>query len=460
VINMPRKRALNIEDDNINKEEINDEEINDDVINDDVIDDEEIDAVEINSVESRISKENAHRIAQLVELGRSQGYVTLGDVMDVIPQSDIEADQFDFILTTLEQAGVSYVDSETESTVDTEEEEIEEEIEEELDEELDEEQVSDIAAVRPRANLSLIDADEDNMVRLYLKEAAQVPLLSREEEVELSKRIELGRAASQEMARVKVSSKRREELRKLIEDGTNARERLIVSNSRLVVSIAKKYIGRGMTFLDLVQEGNIGLMRAVKKFDYRRGFKFSTFATYWIRQAITRAIAYHGRTIRLPVHMGDKISRMYRTRQQLKQELGREPSDEELADALEITPDQVEQMAKASQRTVSLDTPTQTDDDRTLADFVEDDDSPTPEEVASQALLRRQLNDLLKTLPAREARLLAMRYGLLDGEVHSLQEIGERMGISRERVRQIESQAMRRLRKAGVRTHLRDELEG
>lgn len=452
MINMPRKRALNIEDDNINKEEINDEEINDDVIND-----EEIEEAEINSVESRISKENAHRIAQLIELGRSQGYVTLGDVMDVIPQSDIEADQFDFILTTLEQAGVSYVDSETESTVDTEEEE---EIEEEIEEELDEEQVSDIAAVRPRANLSLIDADEDNMVRLYLKEAAQVPLLSREEEVELSKRIELGRSASQEMARVKVSSKRREELRKLIEDGTNARERLIVSNSRLVVSIAKKYIGRGMTFLDLVQEGNIGLMRAVKKFDYRRGFKFSTFATYWIRQAITRAIAYHGRTIRLPVHMGDKISRMYRTRQQLKQELGREPSDEELADALETTPDQVEQMAKASQRTVSLDTPTQTDDDRTLADFVEDDDSPTPEEVASQALLRRQLNDLLKTLPAREARLLAMRYGLLDGEVHSLQEIGERMGISRERVRQIESQAMRRLRKAGVRTHLRDELEG
>jgi RNA polymerase primary sigma factor len=444
VINMPKKRALKTDNEDINEDEINAEEIGA----------EEIDEEEINTTESRISKEDAHRIAQLIELGRSQGYVTLGDIMDLIPQSDVEADQFDFILTTLEQAGVSYVDSETESTVETEEEE------EEIEEELAEEQESDIAVVRPRANLSLVDADEDNMVRLYLKEAAQIPLLTREEEVELSKRIEMGRAASQEMARGRVSSKRREELRKLIEDGISARERLIVSNSRLVVSIAKKYIGRGMSFLDLVQEGNIGLMRAVKKFDYRRGFKFSTFATYWIRQAITRAIAYHGRTIRLPVHMGDKISRMYRTRQQLKQELGREPSDEELAEALEITPDQVAQMAKASQRTVSLDTPTQADDDRTLADFVEDDDSPTPEEVASQALLRRQLDELLKSLPAREARLLAMRYGLLDGEVHSLQEIGERMGISRERVRQIESQAMRRLRKAGVRTHLRDELEG
>jgi RNA polymerase primary sigma factor len=445
---MPKKRALNIDNDDINEEEITDEEIGN----------EEDEEEEISSAESRIGEDNAHRIAQLIELGRSQGYVTLGDIMDVIPRSDIEADQFDFILTTLEQAGVSYVDSEAESTVENEDEE--EEIEEEIEEELAEEPESDVAVIRPHGNFSLIDVDEDNMVRLYLKEAAQVPLLSREEEVELSKRIEMGRAASQEMVRGRVSSKRREELRKLIEDGINARERLIVSNSRLVVSIAKKYIGRGMAFLDLVQEGNIGLMRAVKKFDYRRGFKFSTFATYWIRQAITRAIAYHGRTIRLPVHMGDKISRMYRTRQQLKQELGREPTDDELAEALEVTPDQVTQMAKASQRTVSLDMPTQTDDDRTLADFVEDDDSPTPEEVASQALLRKQLNDLLKALPAREARLLAMRYGLLDGEVHSLQEIGERMGISRERVRQIESQAMRRLRKAGVRTHLRDELEG
>jgi len=264
--------------------------------------------------------------------------------------------------------------------------------------------------------------------------------------------------ARSELAQGNLSSKKRQELRRLIEDGTNARDHLITANSRLVISVAKKYMGRGVPFLDLIQEGNIGLIRATKKFEYQRGHKFSTYATWWIRQAVTRAIADQGRTIRVPVHMGDQINKLLRVQHQLTQKLGREPSVEELAETLEVMPKKVENMIQVARRPLSLETPTDDEEDSVLGDFIEDDEAPPPDETATFNLLREHLVEVLDSLPPREVRILQLRYGLLDGQAYTLEEVGRKMGVTRERVRQIEAQALTRLRHPSVRRKLRDYL--
>jgi RNA polymerase primary sigma factor len=306
----------------------------------------------------------------------------------------------------------------------------------------------------------LANIDPYDTIGLYLKEASRIPLLIATEEVELAQRIEHGRTAREELARGKVSPRRRIELRKFIEDGWSAREHLITANSRLVISIAKKYIGRGVPFLDLIQEGNIGLMRATKKFDYHRGNKFSTYATWWIRQAVTRAIADQGRTIRVPVHMGDHINKLFRIQHQLTQRLGREPTVEEMAEALEVPPQKVENIIRVSRWPLSLETPTDEDEASVLGDFIEDDEIAPPDETATNNLLRENLREVLNDLPPREVRILQLRYGLLDGQAYTLEEVGRKMGVTRERVRQIESQALSRLRHPSIRRKLHDYLGG
>jgi RNA polymerase primary sigma factor len=293
---------------------------------------------------------------------------------------------------------------------------------------------------------------------LYLKEVGRVPLLTAEQEVSLAKRIERGKRAREAMAAGPTTMRKRLELRTTVEDGWAAREHLITANSRLVISVAKKYMGRGVPFLDLIQEGNIGLIRAAKKFDYRRGHKFSTYATWWIRQAVTRAIADQGRTIRVPVHMGDQINKLLRVSHQLTQRLGRDPSIDELADSLEVTPKKVENMIQVARRPLSLETPTDEEEDSVLGDFIQDEESPAPAELVTLNLLREHLQEVLNMLPPREVRILQLRYGLLDGQSYTLEEVGRKMGVTRERVRQIEAQALSRLRHPSHRRRLADYL--
>jgi RNA polymerase primary sigma factor len=300
----------------------------------------------------------------------------------------------------------------------------------------------------------LKDIETSDMVRLYVKEASRVPLLTAEEEQQLAARIEHGRLAQEELSKSEVGSRRMKTVRRMIDDGWAARERLIRSNARLVISVAKKYVGRGLPFLDLIQEGNIGLMRAAKKFDYRRGFKFSTYATWWIRQAITRALADQSRTIRLPVHMGDQINRMLREQNLLQQRLGRVPTKAELAHALGISLSKLEHMISTAQQPLSLQMPIGEDEEEALGDFIEDRSMPAPEETTLNALLQEDLQSVLDTLPPRELRVLQLRYGLINGQFLTLNEVGQKMGITRERARQLESQALQRLRTPAARQKL------
>jgi RNA polymerase primary sigma factor len=379
----------------------------------------------------------------LIELGRQKSYITIDDILQFFPEAEQDVEQLEETFAALMSAGIPY----------TEDEIIHEEP---SDEELtthDEESTEVKAATDDLENI-----DTDDTIGLYLKEVSRVPLLNAEEEVELAQRIERGRMAREELAKGNVNIKRRLELRKLIEDGWAAREHLITANSRLVISVAKKYMGRGVPFLDLIQEGNIGLIRATKKFDYRRGHKFSTYATWWIRQAVTRAIADQGRTIRVPVHMGDQINKLLRVQHQLTQRLGREPTVEELAIALDVPPKKVENMIQVARRPLSLETPTDDEEDSVLGDFIEDDEAPPPDDSATYNLLREHLEEVLNGLPPREVRILQLRYGLLDGQAYTLEEVGRKMGVTRERVRQIEAQALSRLRHPSIRRKLRDYL--
>ena len=385
-------------------------------------------------------------IARLIELGRQKSYVTIDDILHFFPEAEQDVEQLEEAFAALMSAGISYVEDVT--TEEPSEEDLEQdEVEEEAEAPGQEIFFDDLANI-----------DTDDTIGLYLKEVSRVPLLNAEEEVDLAQRIERGRMAREELARTNVSNRRRMDLRRLIEDGWSAREHLITANSRLVISVAKKYMGRGVPFLDLIQEGNIGLIRATKKFDYRRGHKFSTYATWWIRQAVTRAIADQGRTIRVPVHMGDQINKLLRVQHQLTQRLGREPTVEELATSLDVPPKKVENMIQVARRPLSLETPTDDEEDSVLGDFIEDDEASPPDDTATYNLLREHLEEVLNTLPPREVRILQLRYGLLDGQAYTLEEVGRKMGVTRERVRQIEAQALSRLRHPSIRRKLRDYL--
>ncbi len=338
----------------------------------------------------------------------------------------------------------------------------------ELDErpdEVEEPTVEAIADVEALANDILEETlpQEPSLdsVQHYLQEIGRVSLLSASEEVELAERMERGKAASQRMmsADEELSGSLRAALRADVGSGQDARRHLIQANLRLVVSIAKKYVGRGLALLDLIQEGNIGLMRAVEKFDYHKGNRFSTYATWWIRQAVTRAIAEQGRTIRLPVHMSESVGQVKRTAERLAQALERQPTAEEIATALGQPIDRIERVLEASRRPVSLETPVGEDGEHTLGDFLQDDEVPTPAEFASQQLLRRDLAAALDHLTERERRIIDLRYGLADGQRRTLEEVGKVLGMTRERARQIEAEALRRLRAPDVGLHLRDYLE-
>jgi RNA polymerase primary sigma factor len=298
----------------------------------------------------------------------------------------------------------------------------------------------------------------DDPIGLYLKEIGQVPLLTAEEEVMLAKRMEAGKFARERLEENGLNPKERFDAEMLIQDGIAAREHLIRANSRLVISVAKKYIGRGVPFLDLIQEGNIGLIRAANKFNYQLGHKFSTYATWWIRQAVTRAIADQSRTIRVPVHMGDQINKLLRTSHRLTQEYGRAPTSEELAEAMEIPKRKAEEMLRVARRPLSLEMPTDDEGESELGDFIEDEDSPAPDDEVTSSMLRELLQDILQDLPPREVRILQLRYGLIDGETYTLEEVGKKLGVTRERVRQIEAQALSRLRHPAHSRWLKDFL--
>jgi RNA polymerase primary sigma factor len=317
--------------------------------------------------------------------------------------------------------------------------------------------------IEPEPVVDLAHEAIDDPVRMYLREIGRVPLLTARDEVELAQAMELGKQAlylRMELAsRGQLDPERDLELRKQIEAGERARHRLAESNLRLVVSVAKKYIGRGMSLLDLIQEGNIGLIRAVEKFDYRKGYKFSTYATWWIRQAITRAIADQARTIRIPVHMVETINKLLRISRRLLQELGRDPTPEEIAREMEIPAEKVREILKVSQEPVSLETPIGEEEDSHLGDFIPDDGTLAPSEAASHQLLKEQVEDVLASLTGRERRVLQLRFGLDDGRSRTLEEVGKEFGVTRERIRQIEAKALRKLRHPSRSKKLKDYLE-
>lgn len=404
---------------------------------------------ELTSVHVADEDEEYSILARLIKLGRQKSYVTIDDILHFFPEAEQDVGQLEEAFAALMSAGIPYYEDVP----------VEEPSEEDIGLNIEEDEEADIIE-EPKDFFfdDLSNIDTDDTIGLYLKEVSRVPLLNAEEEVNLAQRIERGRMAREELAHGNVNMKRRMELRKLIEDGWAAREHLITANSRLVISVAKKYMGRGVPFLDLIQEGNIGLIRATKKFDYRRGHKFSTYATWWIRQAVTRAIADQGRTIRVPVHMGDQINKLLRIQHQLTQRLGRDPAVEELAASLDVSPKKVENMIQVARRPLSLETPTDDEEDSVLGDFIEDDEAPPPDDTATYNLLCEHLSEVLNGLPPREVRILQLRYGLLDGQAYTLEEVGRKMGVTRERVRQIEAQALSRLRHPSIRRKLRDYL--
>ncbi|MGE5473126.1 MAG: RNA polymerase sigma factor RpoD [Ignavibacteriales bacterium] len=348
-------------------------------------------------------------IKELIEKGKAKGMLTYKEIMDALEEIDLDPEQIEKIYDTLENFGIDIIGD------------FESEIE---DIQLNEE---DLDLTVPEG-ISI-----DDPVRMYLKEIGKVPLLSAEDEIDLAQRMEKG--------------------------DSEAKRRLAEANLRLVVSIAKRYVGRGMLFLDLIQEGNLGLIKAVEKFDYRKGYKFSTYATWWIRQAITRAIADQARTIRIPVHMVETINKLIRVSRQLLQELGREPLPEEIAKEMSLTVDKVREIMKIAQEPVSLETPIGEEEDSHLGDFIPDDDAPAPSEAAAFTLLKEQLIDVLDTLTPREEKVLRLRFGLDDGRARTLEEVGKEFNVTRERIRQIEAKALRKLRHPSRSKKLKDYLD-
>ncbi|WP_434062136.1 RNA polymerase sigma factor RpoD [Clostridium caldaquaticum] len=344
-------------------------------------------------------------VKKLIEKGKKSGTLTYKEIMDELEEIDLSPEQIEKIYEVLENMGIDVIGD-----------------------------MQDIEVPEEDLDLSIPEGIAiDDPVRMYLKEIGKVPLLSPEEEIELANRIEAG-------------------------DQT-AKKKLAEANLRLVVSIAKRYVGRGMLFLDLIQEGNLGLIKAVEKFDYRKGFKFSTYATWWIRQAITRAIADQARTIRIPVHMVETINKLIRVSRQLLQELGREPLPEEVAKVMEMPVDKVREIMKIAQEPVSLETPIGEEEDSHLGDFIPDDEAPAPAEAAAFTMLKEQLINVLDTLTPREEKVLRLRFGLDDGRARTLEEVGKEFNVTRERIRQIEAKALRKLRHPSRSKKLKDYLD-
>ncbi|MFN8448543.1 MAG: sigma-70 family RNA polymerase sigma factor [Anaerolineae bacterium] len=400
--------------------------------------------------------------SQLIEKARKQGTLSYDDILAVFPEAERDIALLDDLMDDLLDVGID-VGSQavsSEALFDSRRPAGEADFEPEIGEE------EDLDTTLMVGSQLIDDAgyqqalDSDDVVGLYLKEAGRVPLLTADEEVALAKRMEAAENARRLLDEQGESLPLDDvyTLRDLIYDGELAQEHLIRANARLVISVAKKYIGRGVPFLDLIQEGNIGLIRATNKFEYRRGHKFSTYATWWIRQAVSRAVADQGRTIRVPVHMGDQLNRMRRVQMRLTQDLGREPTMDELAVGMETTPDKVENLLEIARRPVSLETPIDDEGDSTFGDFVEDVNSPAPAEEVATNLLHEQLKGALDRLPPREAQILRLRYGLEDGRVYTLEEVGQAIGVTRERVRQLEAQALNRLRQSSANVILRDYL--
>ena len=381
----------------------------------------------------------------LMEKAEIQGYLITDDILEVMPDSDDVADLLEEVYLHLQEAGVDIYDAKAETDDQSALEDNEEE--EELEDEAGDGDKFDLTAV-----------SSDDTVGLYLKEMTRVPLLTSQEEVRLAKQVVRGRAASRQLRRKARRNGRAAGLQAKIDQGLLAREHLIKANTRLVVSIAKRYMGQGVPFLDLIQEGNLGLMKAVEKYDYTRGYRFSTYATWWIRQTITRAIADQARTIRLPVYMSDRLRRLYQVARNLEQTNGRQATAEEIAEELELEPRKVQWMLKASWQPLSLEQPVGEEEDNELAAFIEDDTTPSPVQSAYQNLLRDKVEEVLSTLSPREAHILRLRFGLVNGRSYTLKEVGQKFGLTRERIRQIESQALRRLRHPCRSRPLRDSL--
>jgi RNA polymerase primary sigma factor len=387
-------------------------------------------------IEPRL-QEWAQMLEQLLEVARSQGYLTYSDILEALPQPELHVADIDQLYAALQAEGIRVVESVNEIN------ESQPSVEEDLQELPD---LTDIAL--------------DDPVRMYLQEIGQVPLLSAEQEVILAKAMESGNKARQSLECESYQGwKDRLALEQAVERGNDARQHLIQANLRLVVSIAKKYTSYGLTMMDLVQEGNIGLMRAVEKFDYTKGHKFSTYATWWIRQAITRAIADQSRTIRLPVHMGEAISQVKRTSHKLQQSMQREPTPEEIADALGISSMKVRRTLEASMHPLSLEMPVGQEGEGRMGDFIEDDRISTPADAAASSMLREQIEEVLQKLPERERKIIQLRYGLKDGRYRTLEEVGVEFGITRERIRQIEAVALRKLRHPHLGKKLRGYLD-
>lgn len=398
--------------------------------------------------------------AQLKKKAQEKGTISYDDILAMLPDAERDLALLDDVMESLIDAGVEVVANHPDIT------DSQDVVAESPVHTLDfDEEGPDLAFLELDDDLSG-DAgyqqamDTDDVVGLYLKEAGRVPLLTAQEEVSLAKRMEAAVLAREQIEEYgdKLPPDDAYTLRDIMADGEAAQEHLVRANARLVISVAKKYIGRGVPFLDLIQEGNIGLIRATNKFEYQRGHKFSTYATWWIRQAVSRAVADQGRTIRVPVHMGDQLNRMRRVQLHLTQELGREPSIQELAEGMETTPDKIETLLEIARHPVSLETPIDEDGDSTFGDFVEDVNTPPPTEEVATHLLHEQLDKALKRLPPREAQILRLRYGLEDGRVYTLEEVGQTIGVTRERVRQLEAQALNRLRQSSAHVVLRDYL--
>jgi RNA polymerase primary sigma factor len=379
---------------------------------------------------------NQEALDTLLEKADVQGYLTTGDILEVFPWDGDDDERLLELFGLLHRQGIEIV--------------IEEEIESEPDLSKLDTAGLDISAsgLEPALLPGLENISADDSVGLYLKEMSRVPLLTLDEEVNLAQRIELAKESKAKLTRLngKGSARHRIELENAIQDGILAREHLIKANTRLVVSVAKKYIGRGVAFLDLIQEGNLGLMKAVSKFEYQRGFRFSTYATWWIRQTITRSIADQSRTIRIPVHMTDRLRLMYKAAHKLEQSYGRPPTQDELCSEMGVGQDKLRWMLEVARIPVSLESPVGDEDDSELGMFVEDTITPSPTQTTYENMLRERVDQVLATLSPREARILRLRFGLENGHPYTLEEVGHKFGLTRERIRQIEGKALRRLR--------------